>query len=163
MINVSGIVEESIVDGCGIRYVIFTQGCIHHCNGCHNKSTWEIRENQLKNEDDMIKAISENFLLDGVTFSGGEPMLQAKNLIYIAKKVHEFGKNVWCYTGYTFEQIIEANDDKTELLKNVDVLVDGKFVLDERDISLQFRGSKNQRVIDVKKTLNTGKIVLMYE
>jgi anaerobic ribonucleoside-triphosphate reductase activating protein len=162
MLNLSGVIEESIVDGVGIRYVIFTQGCPHHCEGCHNASTWDFIENKLYNEDDIIKAVESNFLVDGVTFSGGEPMMQAKPLIYIAQKVHDIGKTVWCYSGFTFEQIMSFDDERTELLKDVDVLVDGQFILAQRDISLQFRGSKNQRVIDVVETLKQGNIVLKY-
>lgn len=162
MVNLSGIISESIVDGNGIRYVIFTQGCPHHCKGCHNASTWDFIEKDLHNEDDIVKAVQDNYLLDGITFSGGEPMMQPKPLIYIAQKVHEVGKDVWCYSGFTFEEIMSFNDDRTELLQNVDVLVDGEFILEQRDISLQFRGSKNQRVIDVKETLKNHKIILKY-
>jgi len=162
MLNISGIIEESIVDGDGIRFTIFTQGCPHHCAGCHNKSTWEIKENQLVNEDDIVKKISDNFLLDGVTFSGGEPFLQTEPLIYIAKKVHELNKTVWSYTGFVFEYIITQEGMKN-LLENIDVLVDGKFVLEQRDISLKFKGSANQRIIDIQESLKQNKVILKYE
>ena len=163
MLNLSGIIEESIVDGDGIRYVIFVQGCPHHCIGCQNPSTWEFKKNVLIDENKIIQKIKENPLCSGITFSGGEPFTQAKELIKLAKQIHTLNKDVWAYTGYTFEQLIKKDNEKAELLKNVDVLVDGRFILTERDISLKFRGSKNQRVIDVQKTLKNRRIILKYE
>lgn len=163
MLNLSGIIEESIVDGDGIRYVIFVQGCPHHCIGCQNPSTWEFKKNVLIDENKIIQKIKENPLCSGITFSGGEPFTQAKELTKLAKQIHTLNKDVWAYTGYTFEQLIKKDNEKAELLKNVDVLVDGRFILTERDISLKFRGSKNQRVIDVQKTLKNGRIILKYE
>jgi len=163
MLNLSGIIKESIVDGDGIRYVIFVQGCPHHCLGCQNPSTWDFVKKQQVNEMDILHDIKDNPLCSGITLSGGEPFTQANKLIPLVKNVHSLGKNVWAYTGYTFEQLMNFNNDKTELLKNVDVLVDGKFILEQRDISLKFRGSKNQRVIDVQKSLQENQIILKYE
>jgi anaerobic ribonucleoside-triphosphate reductase activating protein len=163
MLNCSGIIKESIVDGDGIRYVIFTQGCPHHCVGCHNPSTWEIKTNMLISENDIIKDLKQNPLLSGVTFSGGEPFLQAEFLANIAKKIHTLGLNVWSYTGYTYEDLLKRNDShQIELLNNIDVLVDGAFVLKERNLTLKFRGSNNQRVIDLNKTRELKNIVLKY-
>ena len=163
MLNLSGIIKESIVDGKGIRYVIFVQGCPHHCYGCQNPSTWEFKQNILIDEQKIIDDILDNALCSGITLSGGEPFTQAKDLLPLVQKIHSLGKNVWAYTGYTFEQLIQFNDDRTELLKNIDVLVDGRFILEQRDISLQFRGSKNQRVINVQKSLQEKQIILECE
>jgi len=160
MLNISGIIENSIVDGQGIRYVVFVQGCPHHCEGCHNPDTWEFRDNKLIEIDTIVDALKDDFLCQGITFSGGEPFMQATDLIKLADKIHNLGKDVWCYTGFTIEQLLEFSDDKRELLNHIDVLVDGKFELAERNTFLHFRGSNNQRVIDVKKTLQTGEITL---
>ena len=163
MLNLSGIIKESIVDGKGIRYVIFVQGCPHHCDGCQNPSTWEFKQNILIDEQKIIDDILDNAVCNGITLSGGEPFTQAKYLLPVVQKIHSLGKNVWAYTGYTFEQLIQFNDDRTELLKNINVLVDGRFILEQRDISLQFRGSKNQRVINVQKSLQEKQIILECE
>ena len=160
MLNISGIIENSIVDGQGIRYVVFVQGCPHHCEGCHNPDTWEFRDNKLIEIDTIVDALKDDFLCQGITFSGGEPFMQATDLIKLADKIHNLGKDVWCYTGFTIEQLLDFSDDKRELLNHIDVLVDGKFELAERNTFLHFRGSNNQRVIDVKKTLQTGEITL---
>lgn len=160
MLNISGIIENSIVDGQGIRYVVFVQGCPHHCEGCHNPDTWEFRDNKLIEIDTIVDALKDDFLCQGITFSGGEPFMQATDLIKLADKIHNLGKDVWCYTGFTIEQLLEFSDDKRELLNHIDVLVDGKFELAERNTFLHFRGSNNQRVIDVKKTLQTEEITL---
>lgn len=161
IINTFGIVKESIVDGIGIRYVIFTQGCPHNCKGCHNPETHEFVVKKNVCADEILEDIKKNPLLKGVTFSGGEPFCQSEPLLYIAKKVKEMGKDIWCYSGYTFDEL-EKNPHpfSAELLELVDVLVDGKFILEERDLRLKFRGSKNQRVIDCKKTREMGKITL---
>lgn len=160
MLNLAGIEENSIVDGEGMRYAIFVQGCPHHCEGCHNPSTWDFKDNIQKDISEIINYIKDDFLCSGVTFSGGEPFTQATELIKLADEVHKLNKNVWCYTGYTFEQLMAFTDDKRELLNHIDVLVDGRFVLKERNTFLQFRGSNNQRVIDVKKTFSEGRVVL---
>lgn len=163
MLNCSGIIKESIVDGDGIRYVIFTQGCPHHCVGCHNPKTWEMKTNILINEKDVLNDLKKNPLLSGVTFSGGEPFLQAEPLAKLAKEIHSLGLNIWSYTGYTLESLLKKKDKaQIELLNNIDVLVDGAFVLSERNLALKFRGSSNQRVINVQETLKQNKIVLKY-
>lgn len=160
MLNTSGIIENSIVDGQGIRYVVFVQGCPHHCEGCHNPDTWEFRDNKFVEIDTIVDTLKDDFLCQGITFSGGEPFMQAIELIKLADKIHALNKDVWCYTGYTIEQLLSFTDDKRELLNHIDVLVDGRFELAERNTFLHFRGSNNQRVIDVKKTLQTGEITL---
>ncbi len=157
-IKISGIIKESIVDGDGIRYVVFTQGCPHKCKGCHNPETHDFNGGFLKSIDEIFNEISSNPLLKGVTFSGGEPFCQQDGLLLLAKKVKELGKDIWCYSGYEYDEIKE-----TQLMDYIDILVDGPFIEQEKDLLLKFRGSKNQRVIDVKKSKQQNKIVLLYE
>lgn len=159
-IRISGIVEESIVDGPGIRYVVFTQGCVHNCKGCHNPETHSLDGGKLMDTDEIFKDFKIDPLLKGITFSGGEPFLQPEPLIGLGKKVHEFGKEVLCYSGYTFEYLIQSGDEKKlALLKECDILIDGKFIEEEKNLELHFRGSENQRIIDVKKSLLEQKTV----
>jgi len=152
-IRLAGIVEESIVDGEGIRFTIFVQGCPHKCKGCHNPHTHDISGGKDFNIEEILSRITKNPLLAGVTFSGGEPFCQVLPLIEIAAKVKTLGLNIWCYTGYTHEELLEkSNNDKdiAFLLELIDVLVDGPFVEREKDLTLKFRGSKNQRIIKLK-------------
>lgn len=150
-LRISGIVEESIVDGEGIRFVIFTQGCPHHCKGCHNPSTHDFSGGRIVTIDEVFSQIKGNPLLSGVTFSGGEPFCQPKPLIELAKRIHQIGLNIWSYTGYTLEQLMNMGEDEKKLLHEVDFLVDGKFILEEKDLSLPFRGSRNQRILNLQK------------
>lgn len=153
-LRVASIIEESVVDGTGIRLAVFTQGCQHHCHGCHNPQTWDLNAGQLVSIDSIVKTYNDNPLLDGVTFSGGEPFLQPEPLSELAKKIHEAGGNVWSYTGYTYEQLINIPDQSIHrLLSNVDVLVDGRYIESQRDLTLQFRGSKNQRILQLENGL----------
>lgn len=151
-IRIAGIISESVTDGEGLRYVIFTQGCPHHCFGCHNPKTHSFAGGYEVDTDSLKKEIFENPLLAGITFSGGEPFCQPKPLAELAKAVHSRGLNVWSYTGYTLEALREKNDeDINALLANLDVLVDGKFEMDLKDLTLPFRGSSNQRIIRLKE------------
>lgn len=162
-IRLFGTANDSIVDGPGIRFAIFAQGCYHNCEGCHNPESHDVNGGYIEDCDKLIKQISENTLLDGVTFSGGEPFLQAKPLAYIAKEVKALGLGTMAYTGYTFEELIKgANADNGwhEFLETLDILVDGKFVLAERSIDLNFKGSKNQRILDVKASLEANEAIL---
>lgn len=160
-ISLSGITGDSIVDGPGIRLTIFTQGCPHHCPGCHNPQTHDPKGGSWGNTEDIIAAIAENPLLDGITLSGGDPFMQPKECTELAKGAHKYGLNVWTYTGYTWEALFAENDpDKITLLKESDVLIDGPFLLAERSLELKFKGSRNQRIIDVKKSLQAGEIIL---
>lgn len=146
MIYINNTIKESIVDGEGLRYVIFVQGCPHHCRNCHNPSTWDFRKGKWVMECTIAREIASNPLLDGITFSGGEPFgleSNQKALIRLADFAHKKGLNVWCYTGYNYEEI----KDK-ELTKHVDVIVDGKFI-EELKCYGGFKGSSNQRVIRV--------------
>lgn len=161
-IKIAGTVNDSIVDGPGFRFTIFTQGCPHKCEGCHNPHTHDFEGGEVENTDKILEKIFANPLLDGVTFSGGEPFCQAKPLAEIGKAVKEKGLDVITYTGYTFEYLKEnANEENGwgELLKLTDFLVDGRFEIKKRSLALHFRGSSNQRIIDVKQTLKTGEIV----
>lgn len=163
-ISLSGVTGDSIVDGPGLRLTIFTQGCLHHCPGCHNPQTHDPEGGSWADTEDILAAAAENPLLDGITLSGGDPFLQPVPCLALAEGAHKIGLNVWTYTGYTWEALLEENDaDKLALLKETDVLVDGPFLLAERSLELQFCGSRNQRLIDVKKSLAEGKVVLWEE
>ena len=160
LIRIAGLVAESYVDGDGIRFAIFMQGCLRHCEGCHNPETHALDGGRLVDTAEIIAEIKKNPLLDGITLSGGEPFLQVEAANEIALAAKNFGLNVWCYTGYKLEELpIEAES----LLENIDVLIDGAFIERLRDLELQFRGSRNQRIIDLKKTREQNKIVLWTE
>ncbi|MCL2847627.1 MAG: anaerobic ribonucleoside-triphosphate reductase activating protein [Firmicutes bacterium] len=151
-IRLAGIVEESIVDGDGLRFTIFVQGCPHKCIGCHNPHTHDFDAGKDYEVGELCEKIFSNPLLSGVTFSGGEPFCQPKSLIAIAQKAKEKGLNIWCYTGYTQEEILKnakTDSDIAELLNLIDVLVDGPFIEEQKDLTLKFRGSKNQRIIQL--------------
>lgn len=163
-ISLSGVTGDSIVDGPGLRLTIFTQGCLHHCPGCHNPQTHDPEGGSWADTEDILAAAAENPLLDGITLSGGDPFMQPVPCLALAEGAHKIGLNVWTYTGYTWEALLEENDaDKLALLKETDVLVDGPFLLAERSLELRFCGSRNQRLIDVKKSLAEGKVVLWEE
>lgn len=160
-VKLSGVVKESIVDGKGIRYTVFTQGCPHNCEGCHNPNTHDFDKGYWQSIDVIFEEVKNNPLLKGITLSGGEPFCQAEVLLELVKKVKAIGKDVWAYSGYTYDELQrQPQPFAKELLDEIDVLVDGRFILNQRDLTLLFRGSKNQRVIDCKKTRETGEIVL---
>lgn len=159
-IRLSGIAYESLVNGPGIRRVFFAQGCKHNCKGCFNPETHNFNGGELKNIEELISDVKENPLLDGVTFSGGDPMEQAEKFKVMAKEFKNIGLNIWCYTGYKIEDILR-DEVKLEFLKYIDVLVDGKFEEELKDESLKNKGSKNQRIIDVQKTLETDNLVII--
>ena len=162
-ISLSGVTGDSIVDGPGLRLTIFTQGCLHHCPGCHNPQTHDPEGGSWADTEDILAA-AENPLLDGITLSGGDPFLQPVPCLALAEGAHKIGLNVWTYTGYTWEALWEENaPEKIALLKETDVLVDGPFLLAERSLELRFCGSRNQRLIDVKKSLAEDKVVLWEE
>lgn len=160
-LRISGTIDESIVDGKGIRYVVFTQGCPHNCPGCHNPQTHDFNGGKDVTISTLFEEIVENPLLKGVTFSGGEPFCQPLPLAELGKLVHARNLDVTTYTGYSLEQLQAKNDpDINALLEQTDVLIDGRFELEQKDLTLLFRGSRNQRVIDLKKTLASGQVVL---
>lgn len=161
-VRLAGIAYESLVNGPGMRRVFFAQGCKHNCKGCFNPSTHDFKGGQLKDIDELVCDVKSNPMITGVTFSGGDPFEQPEEFAYMAAKINELNLNIWCYTGYTFEDIINGSDKaKKHLLSNVDVLVDGKFQESKKNIKLKFRGSSNQRIIDVKKSLAFNDIVLL--
>lgn len=156
-----GVEPESIVDGPGFRYVIFTQGCPHHCKGCHNPQTNPFEGGFEADIDGIVSAFTENPLLSGITFSGGEPFCQAQALLPLAKAIKGMKKTVMSYSGYTLEELLkmsESNPAIMELLELCDLLVDGRYIEEQRDLTLRFRGSRNQRVINLKEFFKTGEI-----
>lgn len=163
-IRLSGITRESVVDGLGFRYVMYAQGCPHRCKGCHNPSTHSFDGGELVEIDRIISEISKNPMLDGVTCSGGECFEKAEQFAEIAKSVKDLGLNVWAYTGYTLEEIMQVKDERkdwSDFIRYIDVLVDGRYEAGKKDLSLCFRGSYNQRLIDLQRTLETGKVTLL--
>ncbi len=166
-LKIAGIVPESITDGEGIRYVLFVQGCPHHCPGCHNPETHDFSGGTYEDTENIFKEFKKNPLLSGITFSGGEPFCQPGPLADLGERIVEIGKNVTVYSGYTFEQLLEMsreNGDILRLLNIADVLIDGRFIMSERSLLTRFRGSRNQRMIDLKKTMkDSGKTVHTFE
>lgn len=160
MMRMYGLEQNSYVDGPGIRMAIFFQGCLHKCEGCHNPGSWPMYGGEKVDINDLMKKMANDPLLDGITLSGGEPFLQPQPALELARFARQKGLSVWCYTGYTFEQISEWQDNRKTLLQNIDVLVDGPFKLEEKSLDVPWRGSRNQRLIDVKKSLEKGEVVL---
>lgn len=154
--------KDSVVDGPGIRTVIWTQGCPHHCPFCHNPETHSFEGGTLVPVYDIIEEIKSLELQDGITFSGGDPMMQPLACLEIAKKCKELGYNIWCYTGFLFEELLNK-PDCLKFLNYVDVLVDGKFDNNLKSYSAKYRGSKNQRIINVKSSLKKKKAVCLRE
>lgn len=152
LISIAGLLTSTLVNGEGVRFAVFVQGCPHDCKGCHNPDTHAFGGGQILDTTEIIAQIRKRRkLLDGVTLSGGEPMCQTKACKEIADAAHEMGLNVWCYTGYTWESLIEEADPRRmALLDSVDVLVDGPYIEKLRSDDLLWRGSKNQRVIRMK-------------
>lgn len=161
-IRIAGIVQDSIVDGSGMRLTVFTQGCPHHCPGCHNPETHDFNGGSLVDTSVIVAMLDTDPLLDGITFSGGEPFEQVEAIKFIAHEAHKRRLNVWCYTGWTWEEIMDKPHMRG-LLAYIDVLVDGRFVMEQRSLALKWRGSTNQRVIDVAESLFAGTVVEMGE
>ena len=160
-INIAGVIPESFTDGPGIRYTIFTQGCRHHCKNCHNPETWDFNAGKTVDIQSIYNDILENPMLDGITFSGGDPLYQPESCANLAKMIKEnTDLNIWLYTGFTFDEVVN-NPDYEEILKYLDVIVDGMYDEQCRSLHLRFRGSSNQRIINVPESLKLNKIVLM--
>jgi len=159
MLDLSGIVSDSIVDGPGIRTAVFSQGCPHHCPGCHNPETWEFGIGTRIPVEAVVEIIRSNPLCRGVTFSGGEPFAQAAAFAKLAKLLKEKGYEVASYSGYTFEELLKGSEAQKELLASIDVLIDGRFLQAQKSLEIAFRGSRNQRILDVKKSLAEGKAI----
>lgn len=161
-IRIAGTVRESVVDGPGLRFVIFAQGCNHHCEGCHNPDTWDPLGGVQVNVEDLLEQVRKEKLIKGVTFSGGEPFLQAGPLAWLGRQVKALGLDLITYTGYTWERLqnlLPGDQGIKELLQVSDYIVDGPFIKEEKDFELPFRGSRNQRIIDVKNSLADGRVV----
>ena len=156
MLDLAGILEDSIVDGPGIRTTFFAQGCPHRCLGCHNPETWEFGCGTPIDEETALQVVRSNPLCRGVTFSGGEPFAQAGSFARLAKLLKAQGYEVASYSGYTFEELFHGTPEQQELLRHIDVLIDGPFLLGERSLELNFRGSRNQRILNVPKSLQAG-------
>ena len=159
MLDLSGIISDSIVDGPGIRTTIFCQGCPHHCPGCHNPETWDFGCGTQVPVEDLVDVVRSNPLCRGVTFSGGEPFAQAAGFAKLAKLLKEKGYEVASYSGYTFEELLDGSEDQKALLAAIDILIDGPFLMAEKSLEIAFRGSRNQRILDVKKSLAEGRAV----
>lgn len=159
-ISILDIVEDTTVDGPGFRTTVYCAGCPNCCPGCHNPQSWNIANGHDVDIEDILKVILSDPFAD-VTFSGGDPMFQPVGFTALAKAIKErSSKNIWCYTGYLFEDLLK-NIQQKELLKYIDVLVDGRYVEVLKDETLRFRGSSNQRLIDVQESLKSGKTVLL--
>lgn len=159
-IKIAGTIPESYTDGEGIRYALFTQGCAHACKDCHNPETWDFNGGAYKNITDIFSELCDNELLDGITFTGGDPMYQAGPCSQLAKLIKEnTDLNIWCYTGFTFDECLE-HPDMREFLRYIDVLVDGPYEESCRSLHIPFKGSSNQRIIDVKKSFDSNNIVI---
>ena len=160
-IRIAGIVRESIVDGPGLRFAVFCQGCPHGCPGCHNQETHDFNGGYDCDISKIVDAVDKDPLLDGVTFSGGEPFCQPGAFSALAEEIKKRGLNIMAYSGYTYEELTAMKDPEVDkLLSMIDWLVDGRFIQDQKDLTLLFRGSANQRVIDMEQTRQTGQVVL---
>lgn len=160
-LRIAGYVNDSIVDGPGLRFAVFAQGCPHACPGCHNPETHDMNGGREEETDTLIAEMKKNPLLSGITLSGGDPMMQPEACLELARAAHDMHLNVWMYTGYTWEEIMaQENEAWNKLVKETDVLVDGPFILSQRSLELDYCGSKNQRLIDVQKSLAKGEVVL---
>lgn len=156
-LRVIDIIAGTTVDGPGLRTSIYFAGCEHHCPGCQNPQSWDINSGTLMSLDEIMAVIIENDF--NVTFSGGDPFMQVREISQLAKMIVSLGKNIWCYTGYLYEEI-QSTPQLSSLLQYIDVLVDGRFVKNLKDENLLFCGSSNQRLIDVKRSNNEGRVVI---
>lgn len=169
MIRIAGVIDETTVDGEGYRMAIFTQGCNHNCEGCHNPHTHDFNGGEEVTWEELYNSFKEKSYLDGLTLSGGDPMFQAKELLPLAKSVKALDKTLWIYTGFIFDEFIKfinkescdkrITQDMIDLIEQADVVVDGPFILGKKTLSKSFVGSSNQRLVDVNKTLKTKKVV----
>lgn len=156
VVRIAGVIKQSIVDGPGLRFVVFTQGCPHHCPGCQNPKTHSFSGGYDCTVEKLLAEITKNPLIKGVTISGGEPFSRPAELVPLAKAVRERGMDIICYTGYTFEQLqamTQKNPAVGEFMRYIDILKDGRFIMEQKDLELKFRGSSNQRLLDMPKSL----------
>jgi len=155
--KVMNIIQDSIVDGEGLRSVIFLSGCKWQCRGCHNPSSWNMNNGFDLTINEIVQRLDNP--INEVTISGGDPFLQAKELVELLKILKLKGKNIWCYTGYSYEELLKKKIHR-DCLSYINILVDGKFEIGKRDLSLLYRGSANQRIIDVQQSLAQDTVVL---
>lgn len=161
--NIAGFYSDSITNGEGWRAVLFVSGCPHHCLGCHNQQAWDPKYGERFAEDEIYHRIIKNPFLDGLTLSGGEPFLYCKELLSLVKRVKEKGLNIWSYTGFTFEELLrwsKVNPYVRAFLQEIDILVDGKFLKEKQEPKKRFRGSSNQRIIQVESSLEKQEAVI---
>lgn len=158
-LRIAGLINDSIVDGPGIRFTIFTQGCRHNCKNCHNPETHDLKGGRLIDIQELLTMIKKNILLDGVTISGGEPLLQPEPVEIILKEAKKLNLSTIVYTGYTWEQILQNKNKYIGILENTDYIIDGKFEENLKSLDLKFKGSLNQRIINVKKSIETGNVI----
>lgn len=151
-LRIAGIIEESIVDGPGLRFVLFLQGCHHHCKGCHNPQTWDFNGGTVVDSDEIVARIKSDPLIKGVTFSGGEPFEQAEALYPLAQELKGQGYHLMAYSGYYLDEL-KRKPECIPLLETLDMLVDGPFIEEQKSLELQFRGSRNQHIIRIKDVL----------
>ena len=162
--KIAGFYDESISNGEGWRAVLFVSGCPHHCPGCHNKEAQDFNYGQDFNKQEILERIKNNSILKGITISGGEPLCkeninEVHNFIKDVKEINP-NFNIWCYSGYTLDELLARNDEDTnKCLNDIDILVDGQFKIDKKDPRLKFRGSSNQRILDVKSCLKTHQFI----
>lgn len=160
-IRIASYVNDSIVDGPGLRFVIFTQGCLIGCPFCHNKETWDLNGGTIVDLDFLVSKWRKNPLIEGITLSGGDPLLQPEASLYLLRKAHETGLNVLVYSGETYEVLLKKDNPSIKaILEEADYLIDGPYVHPLQDLTLLYRGSKNQRFIDLMKTRKTGNVTL---
>lgn len=157
-IRMYGLVNDSIVDGPGFRLAVFTQGCPHNCEGCHNPESHDFASGYIMDTAEIIRTMRDNPLLDGITLTGGDPFCQSEACLEIAKAAHSDGLSVWAYSGWTFEELC-ADPVKLALVRETDIIVDGPFILAQRTLNKKFMGSKNQRAVDVRRSLEEGHVV----
>jgi anaerobic ribonucleoside-triphosphate reductase activating protein len=158
-IRVLKILEQTMADGPGFRTSVYCAGCKHACKGCHNPQSWDFNGGKEMTVEQIMRVVEADPYTRGVTFSGGDPMYQAAEFAELARQIHRrTQKDIWCYTGFTFESLI--HDDQRELLAELDVLVDGPYIEKFSDPDLLFRGSYNQRIIDVPRSLAEGRVCL---
>lgn len=161
-LSILNIVHDTTVDGPGFRTAIYAAGCVHRCPGCHNPQSWNVNAGTLYPVSALLELIREDEF-SNVTFSGGDPLLQVEGFTELAWLIkQETGKNIWCYTGFSYEQIVKS-DRLSQILPFIDTLVDGRYVDALRDESLHFKGSSNQRIIDVRQSLARNEVVVQYE
>ena len=159
-VRISGSVGASITDGPGFRYAIFVQGCSHHCPGCHNPHTHDPNGGELRDTAELIEAMGKDPMISGVTLSGGEPFEQAEALLPIARAAKEKGMELAAYSGYLYEDLLADNGARRALLELCDVLIDGPYIDAKRNLDIRFKGSENQRIIDVPASMAAGAVIL---